>query len=288
MRFAFIHAEKAEASVSSLCRLLGVTRQGYYAYAKNPEGSRAQDERAFVANVESVFADAKGRYGSPRVHRELLRRGHTTSKRRVERAMKGLNLRARKPKRFVLRISQAPSVASNVLDRNFVATKPNERWVTDMTYLWTAEGWLYLAVIIDLYSRAVVGWATDVNLTTSLALRALDMAVQRRHPKPGFLHHSDQGCQYTGSIYRLELERLGAVVSMSRRGNCWDNAVAESFFATLKIELTRDRKWATRRELQSGLFEYLEVFYNRKRLHSTLAYRTPAEVEHDYTMTQAA
>lgn len=288
MRFAFIHAEKAEASVSTWCRLLQVTRQGYYAYAKNPEGRRASAERTFVEHVERTFVAAKGRYGSPRVRRELRRKGIFASKRRVERALRGLNLRARAPKRFAVRVKHAPSLARNVLNRDFVAAKPNERWVTDMTYLWTREGWLYLAVIIDLHSRAVVGWATDTILSTSLALRALDAAVQRRRPKPGFLHHSDQGCQYTAEDYRRALERHGAVASMSRRGNCWDNAVAESFFATLKVELTRNRTWSTRNELREALFEYIEVFYNRKRLHSTLGYRTPNEVENESRTNQAA
>ncbi len=178
--------------------------------------------------------------------------------------------------------------AKNILDRDFTASKPDERWVTDITYVWTEEGWCYLAAILDLFSRRVVGWALDATLSTSLPLAALDMALQRRGPTAGLLHHSDRGCQYTSSDYRAALASVGAVASMSRKGNCWDNAVAESFFATLKTELVHRKRWATRIELRAAVFEYIESFYNRRRLHSTLGYKTPAQFEMEHRLDRAA
>jgi transposase InsO family protein len=175
-----------------------------------------------------------------------------------------------------------------VLDRNFGASRPNQRWVTDITYVWTAEGWCYLAAILDLFSRSVVGWALDATLSTSLPLEALNRAVRRRRPAAGLMHHSDRGCQYTSAEYRGALAELGITVSMSRKGNCWDNAVAESFFATLKTELVYGRVWQSREELRRAVFEYIEVFYNRQRLHSAIDYRTPAQAESDFALGKAA
>jgi transposase InsO family protein len=223
-------------------------------------------------------------YGSPRVLRELKVRDIHTSKRRVERAMRGMGLTPpapRKGMRTTLRDKSHP-VAPNELARDFTATRPNERWVTDITYVWTDEGWAYFSGILDLFSRSVVGWAIDTTLTTKLALTALQNAVQRRRPGTGLLHHSDRGCQYTSAEYRSRLAELGVTVSMSRTGNCWDNAVAESFFATLKRELIHRRRWRSVVELRNALFEYIEVFYNRRRLHSSIDYKTPAAVEQEY------
>ena len=286
MRFAFIHVEKAEFPVAALCRVLGVTRQGYYAFAAREPGPRAVSEAALEVSVREAFEGSRGTYGSPRVRAQLLRGGMRTSKRRVERVMRGLGLVARRPRRFVTTTlaDGTHRVEPNVLRRDFTASQPNERWVTDITYVQTDEGWAYLAVILDLCSRAVVGWSLDAAASAQLPLRALDMAVKRRRPSRGLLHHSDRGCQYTSAEYRAELAALGIEVSMSRKGNCWDNAVAESFFATLKTELVHTRRWTSRNELRSAVFEYVESFYNRsfynrRRLHSSLGYRTPAEVE---------
>jgi putative transposase len=289
MKFAFIHVEKAYFSVAALCRVLGVSRQGYYAFAKRPPAQRVTDDAKLHHRVREVFADNKGRYGSPRVLRQLRREGVPSSKRRVERAMRGMGLCARPGRRFRVTTKADPShpVERNVLARDFTATRPNERWVTDITYLWTAEGWCYLAVILDLYSRSAVGWALATTLSTELPLAALDMAVKRRRPEAGLLHHSDRGCQYTSADYRNALASLNVTVSMSRKGNCWDNAVAESFFATLKAELVHTQSWSGRLELRAAVFEYIEVFYNRRRLHSSLDYRSPAEVEELYA-AQAA
>jgi putative transposase len=284
VRFAFIHAEKASFSLAALCRLLQVTRQGYYAFACRPPSRRVLAEAELCEAIRKVFADSGETYGSPRVLRELRAQGVRTSKRRIERAMRGMGLTPPTPRRRVqttVRDASHP-VAPNELARDFSATRPNERWVTDITYVWTDEGWAYVATILDLFSRAVVGWSIDVTATTRLTLAALQSAVQKRRPTERLLHHSDRGCQYTSGVYRQRLEALGITVSMSRTGNCWDNAVAESFFATLKNELVHRRRWRSVLELRTALFEYIEVFYNRRRLHSSLDYRTPAAVEQEY------
>jgi len=173
-------------------------------------------------------------------------------------------------------------VAPNLLARDFKAQRPNERWVTDITYVWTESGWVYLAAILDLFSRAVVGWSVDTTLSTRLPLTALEAAIRKRRPEAGLLHHSDRGCQYTSDDYRAALCALDVSVSMSRKGNCWDNAVAESFFSTLKLELIHRRTWRDVHEVRQAVFEYIEVFYNRRRLHSSLGYKPPAQVEKEY------
>jgi transposase InsO family protein len=290
VKFAFIHAEKAYFEVSALCRNLGVSRQGYYAYSKRKPGARQAKEQALRQRVKALHSESKRRYGSPRLHRALREEGHRVGKRRVERAMRSMGLRGCGRRRFrvTTKTNPAHGVVENLLDRQFNPSRPNQRWVTDITYVWTNEGWCYLAVILDLFSRAVVGWSIDANLSTSLPLRALEMALLRRRPEPGLMHHSDRGCQYTSSDYLAVLESHGITVSMSRRGNCWDNAVAESFFATLKAELIYERIWQSRAEVRAAIFEYVEVFYNRQRLHSTLGYRTPHQTETQYAATLAA
>jgi transposase InsO family protein len=290
MRFAFVHAEKAYFPVAALCRLLRVSRQGYYAYATRPPSARVLSEQQLGARVQQLFEASEERYGSPRVLRALKASGWKVSKRRVERAMRGLGLTPpmRRRHKVTTQADVTHAVAPNELARDFMATRPNERWVTDITYVWTDEGWSYCAAILDLFSRSVVGWSVGASLSTALPLAALDMAIRRRRPGPGLLHHSDRGCQYTSANYREQLSALGVTVSMSRKGNCWDNAVAESFFATLKKELVHRRSWPTRALLRDALFDYIEVFYNRRRLHSTIGYKTPAQAESDYALTCAA
>jgi len=291
VKFAFIHAEKAFFSVAALCRTLGVSRQGYYVYAKRPPSRRLARDVELQQQVRATFLSSHKRYGTPRVLEQLRREGCQTSKRRVERAMRALGLNARKPRRWRVNTTQSDRshpIVANVLNRDFTASRPDERWVTDITYIWTDEGWSYLAVILDLYSRSVVGWALAATLTTELPMTALKMAIGRRRPEAGLLHHSDRGCQYTSFEYRSALARHGVAVSMSRTGNCWDNAVAESFFATFKNELVHGRSWSSRLELRAAAFEYIETFYNRRRLHSSLGYKTPSEIEDDYNAANAA
>lgn len=275
-----------------MCRLFGVTRQGYYAWVKRQQTptARATRRAKLYELIREIYEASRGRYGSPRVHKELRRRGVRVGKRTVEQAMREMGLLARRNRRFRVTTAANPKhpVEPNVLGRDFCASRPNERWVADISYIWTAEGWVYLAAILDLYSRAVVGWALDTSLSTKLPLAALQMALRRRRPPQGLLHHSDRGCQYTSAEYRQKLAELGVTVSMSRKGNCWDNAVAESFFATLKTELVYAQQWSSRAELRAALFEYIEIFYNRRRLHSSLGYKTPAEVESDYARASAA
>ncbi len=287
MKFATIHrlvAKKAPFPISRMCRVFGVTRQGYYVYARSLHSPRLAEEAALGERIAAIHAASGGRYGSPKIRRELRRRGENVSKRRVERIMRGTGLVGthRRRHKMTTRANPAHPVEPNVLDRNFTATRPNQRWVTDITYIWTDEGWAYLASILDLFSRRVVGWAISATLSTELPLAALNNALIQRAPQDKLLHHSDRGCQYTSGAYRAALAQRGIIVSMSRRGNCWDNAVAESFFATLKTELIYSHRWATRAQLRAALFEYLETFYNRRRLHSSLDYRTPAEVEAEY------
>jgi transposase InsO family protein len=290
MKFAFIHAEKASFPIAPMCRLLGVTRQGYYAYAGRPPPALRSAEVALSAEVARIHEESRRTYGSPRVLAKLRASGLRVSKKRVERSMRAQGLQARPRGRFrtTTKANLKHSAAPNLLNRQFAASRPNERWVTDITYVWTAEGWCYLAAILDLFSRRIVGWALDATLTTALPLRALDEAIRRRAPKPGLLHHSDRGCQYTSHDYRATLSDLGIQVSMSRKGNCWDNAVAESFFATLKTELVHERPWGSRVELRAAVFDYIEIFYNRQRLHSTLDYKTPDQVEKDHAAQFAA
>ncbi len=267
-----------------MCRLFEVTRQGFYAYLSRPPSKREQADAELCASVCQSFEDSGQIYGSPRVLRDLKQQGLRVSKRRVERTMRGLGLTPPTPRRHHITTvrDETHPVAPNELNRDFVASRPNERWVADITYAWTDEGWAYIAIILDLFSRAVVGWAVDATLSTSLPLTALQAAVLRRRPLAGLMHHSDRGCQYTSHQYRQKLAELGVTVSMSRKGNCWDNAVAESFFSTLKNELIHRHHWRNRHELQTALFEHIEVFYNRRRLHSSLDYRTPAQVEDAY------
>ena len=292
MKFAFIDAEKGLFPLAVLCRLLSVSRQGYYQYvqAKAEPSARVRNDLELCEHVRRIHAESRGTYGSPRVWMALQKEGIHVSKRRVERTMRGLGLSARKPRRARTTTVSDPThkVETNKLARDFTASAPNERWVTDITYVWTDEGWCYLAVILDLYSRAVVGWSLSSSLATGLVLNALSMAVHQRRPKAGLLHHSDRGCQYTSRDYRDELAKHGIVVSMSRKGNCWDNAVAESFFSTIKGELIERQRWSSQQQLREAVFEYIHVFYNRKRLHTSLGFKTPSEVEEAFHLTHAA
>ncbi len=287
MRFRFIATEKAHFPVRVLCRTLQVSRAGFYAWQARPIARRTQQDQQLGVAIQAIHTESRRCYGSPRVHAELRERGQRVGRKRVARLMRHHGLCARRRRRFrrTTDSDHGLAVAPNVLARQFAVSAPDTAWVTDITYLWTHEGWLYLAVILDLCSRAVVGWAMGAQITRQLPLRALTMALGRRRPPPGLLHHSDRGSQYASADYRRALDRQGIVCSMSRRGNCWDNAVAESFFATLKIELARDATWPTRAHAQQDVFDYLERFYNGQRRHSALGYRSPLTFERQWTAT---
>lgn len=281
MKFDAIEAEKAHYSIALMCRVLEVSRAGYYASRLRGESDRAKANRQLAAKIQEVYEASRKTYGSPRIHAELRVGGAQVGRHRVARLMRREGLIARKKRRFrvTTQSNHAEPVARNVLARNFDVKKPDRAWVGDITYLSTAEGWLYLAVLVDLCSKAVVGWAMSEELDASVALAALRMALERRRPAPGLVHHTDRGVQYACESYRTALAANGLVASMSRKGNCWDNAPAESFFSTLKTELVGDHLFPSRAAARTEVFEYVEAFYNRTRRHSSLGYVSPAEFE---------
>lgn len=276
-----MHAERANHDISMLCRALGFSRSGYHKWADAKPSERQIENKRLAAEIRAIHGGSKERYGSPRIHAELVARGKRVGRKRVARLMSEGGIRARPKRRFrkTTDSSHALPVAHNILARAFSAEAPNRAWAGDITYIWTLQGWLYLAVLIDLYSRRVVGWSTSTRLTRDLALGALQMAIARRQPPPGCLHHSDRGSQYASHEYRSELKRYGLVCSMSRKGNCWDNAVSESFFATLEKELLDDAAFGSIEAAETALSEYIEVFYNRQRRHSVIGYMTPVQFE---------
>jgi transposase InsO family protein len=286
VKFAFIQAEKAAYPVTTLCRVLGVSRAGFYAAQARPVPTRVAEDERLAIEIAAIHAGSRRCYGSPRVHAELRARGHCTSRKRVARLMRraGLAARRRRAVRVTTPSRHSWPVAPNRLARQFTAPAPDRVWVTDITYLATVDGWLYLAVVLDLFSRRVVGWATSERLTEGLAVEALHMGLARRRPRPGVLHHSDRGAQYASEEYRAILAKHGMQPS-SRAATCWDNAVAESFFATLTIELGRDAAWPTRTEARRAVFEYIEVFYNGERRHSTLGHLSPVAFERQWQRT---
>ena len=275
----FIHDHVADFPVQVMCELLGVSRGGYYAWAGRAESARAADDRTLAAEIRAAYEASRGRYGSPRVHAELRARGRRIGRKRVARLMRGMGLAARRRRRFrrTTDSRHAFPIAPNLLERNFTAEAPDRVWLADLTYIWTAQGWLYLAAVLDLYTRRVVGCAMADPLRHELTLAALDMAIVRQRPAPGLVHHADRGVQYAAHGYRARLRRHGMVCSMSRKGDCWDNAPMESFFATLKGELVEAAEYDTRDEARADLFQYIEGFYNRRRLHSGLGYLTPEQ-----------
>ncbi len=281
MKFGFIQAEKAQYPVALLCRVLGVSRAGYYAWEGREESARQKANAALAERIRQVHQQSRGNYGSPRVHAELKAQGEHVGRHRVARLMREEGLRARRRRRFVHTTDSKHGlpVAPNVLARDFRPPGPNRVWATDITYVPTREGWLYLAVVMDLFSRRIIGWAMAECIDRHLVLAALDMALKGRRPPEGLLHHSDRGSQYASEDYQRALAARGIRCSMSRKGNCWDNAVVESFFSTLKTELVHRVDFLTRAAAKSALFEFIEVFYNRKRRHSSLGYVSPAEFE---------
>jgi transposase InsO family protein len=281
VKFEFISAQKAHFPIEFMCEQLGVSRSGFYAWRERPESARQQEDQQLAEEVAQVHQESRGTYGSPRVHAEMRARGRKVSRKRVARLMKQQKLEARKKRRTVRTTdsNHRQPVAPNILERDFSPVQPNSTWATDITYVWTGEGWLYLAVVLDLFSRMVVGWSMSQHIDTPLVLGALEMALEGRQPPEGLIHHSDRGSQYASTEYQQALASRGIQCSMSRKGNCWDNAVAESFFSTLKLELIYLTYFSTRHQARLEIFEYLEVFYNRRRRHSSLGYLSPWEYE---------
>ena len=280
MRFAFVQAEKAAFPIRMLCRVLDVSPSGYYAWCQRSPSARATANQGLRHLVRVVYAEHKGRYGSPRIQQELRARGHQIGRKRVIGLMRAERLRARVPRRFRVTTESThhwPRPIDRV-QRQFRPAGPNQVGAADLTYLHTAEGWLYLAIVLDLFSRRVVGWALRTTLETELVTAALHLAVGRRRPTGGLIHHSDQGAQYASAAYQQVLAAHGITPSMSRRGDCWDNAVAESFFSTLKSELAT-RRWPTRRAATSAVAAYIDEYYNPVRRHSTLDYHSPIAFE---------
>jgi transposase InsO family protein len=281
-KFAFVAAERPNHAVATLCRIVGASVSGFYAWLRAIPAvrDRAEAEAGLRRHIGRIFSARRRAYGSPRVHAELRREGRRHSRRRVARLMREMGLAARPGRRRPPRTTDSRHdhpVAPNLLDRHFAAERPDAVWLADVSYLPTDEGWLYLAAVEDLATREIVGWGMADHLRAGLCVDALVMALQRRRPEPGLIHHSDRGVQYAAEPYRRVLERHGIRRSVSRRGNGLDNAPMESFFASLKKEHVHHARFRTRVEARAAVFEYIEVFYNRQRLHSSLGYRTPAE-----------
>ena len=264
-----------------MCRLLEVKRSTYYAWRRRPESRRAKVDRRLQLEIEVSHKASDRSYGSPRVHQDLQALGIRCGRKRVARLMRENGIRAKQARRHKVTTDSDHNhpVADNLLDRQFDVDGPDRVWTADITYIWTREGWSYLAAILDLFSRRVVGWSMSNRVDGQLVLGALRMAHNRRRPQVGLLHHSDRGSQYACHDYRAMLEQHGMICSMSRKGDCWDNAVSESFFKTLKVERVRDRHYWTREEAKSDIIDYIERFYNRKRRHSYLGYLSPVEFE---------
>ena len=282
MKYGFVAKHRGAWPVLMVCEALGVSRSGFYAWLTRPRSRRSLDDETLSQQVRLSFVDSDRTYGARRVWRDVLEAGHACGLHRIERLMRIQALRAR-PRRRGMPVDRGArstaAIAPNVLDREFHATAPNQKWVADFTYLWTAEGWLYVAVVLDLYSRRVVGWSMQPHMTTQLVTDALMMAIWQRGKPDALLHHSDRGSQYTSDQFRRLLGELGVTCSMSRSGNCWDNSAMESFFKSLKTERTDRRIYRTRADAKADVFGYIEVFYNGKRRHSTIGYISPIQFE---------
>lgn len=282
MKFRLIDREKQWYGVDALCSALNVTRGGYWAWVKRRPSARKIGDSLLLADVHRIYGDGRKVYGSPRIHDALSKEGTHCGRKRVARLMKENGIKAKQGKKYKPVVTDSVHelpIAPNVLNREFVRQRPNEAWVADTTYIWTDEGWLYLAVVLDLFSRRVVGWAMDARNNGALVLRALHMAAQGRGPPQGLIHHSDRGSTYASAQYQAALGKYGMICSMSRKGNCWDNAPMESWFHTLKVESVQDQRFATRRQAMATIFEYMEVFYNRKRMCSAIGGFSPMEYE---------
>ncbi len=285
MKYAWIERERATYPLAILCNVLTVSVNGYRAWKRGGTPSRKRlTDTQMMALIRATHAQLKGAYGSPRMLREIRARGFPASKERVERLMRENGIRARHKRRWRATTNSKHSlpIAPNRLERNFTPAAPNQVWTADMTYIWTDEGWLYLAIVLDLFNREVVGWSIRPRMTADIVTDALAMAWFRRKPAPGLIHHSDRGSQYASQAFQAKLVDYGMVCSMSRKGNCWDNAPSESFFNSLKNERVHGQRYATHEQAKDDLFDYIEIFYNRSRRHSTLGYVSPAQYLRDW------
>ena len=280
MKFRFISAHRETFKVGRMCTLLNVSRSGYYAWLKRPQSRRSIENRSLEDKIRVFHAASYGIYGSPKIHKDLIDDGVRCGKNRVARIMREAGIRSRTKKKFKATTNSRHNlpVAPNLLNQDFTVDAPDRTWVSDITYIHTKKGWLYLAVLLDLFNREIVGWATSSRMTRQLAIDALQMALGHRTPAAGLIHHSDRGSQYASGDYQKILSKHGITCSMSRKGNCYDNAVAESFFRLLKTEWVNHHRYLSRSQATRSLFYYIEIFYNRKRRHSALGYATP----HDY------
>ncbi len=282
MKFGFVDEHRAVWPVRVMCAALGLSASGYYAWRARPESLRAQTNRALTDDIRLIHAQSSRTYGAPRIHAVLRGHGRRVGRSRIERLMRRAGIRglAAVPRRTRTTDSRhSYPIAPNRLARNFMTQAPNQVWLADLTYIPTGEGWLTLAGVLDMHTRKLVGWSMRETLHTQIALEALAMAIERQRPAPGLIHHSDRGIQYAAEAYRGALATAGITPSMSRKGDCWDNAPIESFFHTLKTERVHHRLYATRAEARRDLFGYIEGFYNPRRLHSALGYISPAEME---------
>jgi transposase InsO family protein len=279
-----IEVEKVNYPITMMCRVLNVSRSRYYEWSKNRKSKRAQEDEELLIKIREIYKKRKGKYGSPRIHCDLKDMGYCVGRNRVARIMRENGIVAKTKRRFRVTTDSNHNfpIADNLLERNFHIDTPDRVWVGDISYVWTDEGWLYLAVIIDLFSRAVVGWAMDRHIRTELTLRALHMAIGQRQPERGLIFHSDRGVQYASTDYQKALEYYGIISSMSRKGDCWDNAVCESFFGTLKTEEDNDMKFRTRDKARHEIFKFIEIWYNRERRHSYVGNISPLNFEELY------
>jgi putative transposase len=281
VKYRFIQNNSCEYPVKLLCRVLDVQRSGYYDWQSRPGKVIPPEELVLRRRMKALFAASRESLGSRMMTKQLRAEGFIIGRYRVRQLMKALGLVVKPKRKYKVTTDSGHDlpIAENILGRQFNPTGPNQAWGTDITYLWTQEGWIYLAVVIDLYSRRVVGWAIDRRMKKALVIRALLMAINLRKPPPGLIHHSDRGSQYASRAYQKLLKQHGMICSMSRKGNCWDNAPVERFFSSLKREWTGDRLYRTREEAIADIREYVAVYYNSKRLHSTLGYMTPMDYE---------
>jgi putative transposase len=281
MRFQFLDDHQQQFSITLLCRVLDVSRSGYYAWRKREPSARKMADQVLLALMRLHHKKSRGAYGSPRIHQAIQKEGIRCGRKRVARLMREASLGARQKRRYQVttQSNHYLPVVPHLLDQAFTAKRPDTIWLSDITYLATAEGWLYLAVVLDLCARLIVGWSMQPSLARQLPLAALQMALQQRRPEAGWLHHSDRGSQYASADYQQLLADHGARVRMSRRGNCYDSAPVESFFSTLKSECVQNVVFQTREQAKAALFDYIELFYNRQRLHSSLGYLSPTEYE---------